>query len=55
MLSPVRGCHVLTCTDLFLASPALLTAVAGCNILPAYCSDHNPLFLDLVLGEQAPG
>ena len=46
---------VLTRTDLQLTSPALLTSVVSTDIAPAYCSDHNPITLDLVIGDTAKG
>ena len=50
-----EGHTVLTRTDLFLASPSFLTSVSGSNILDSYCSDHNPLSLNMVIGEKLRG
>ena len=46
------GKVALTRTDLFLTSPAFSTSVVGTSIEPSYCSDHNPLKLNMVIGDK---
>ena len=50
-----RGRTVLTRSDFFLSSPALLTGLVNAEIRDAYVSDHNPITTEFFIGGPMQG